>query len=164
MDTGALAGVKKEPHDRLEIDESRLSQRPHGLGLGAAATRASVVGVSAGLHSGAEPGLVLVAHWKRHELANFRPDSYGAQQPFSPSTTTDEAPVDAGMRVFAAGRAVSIVYMRYSIRSWLSWSRPWQNVIGETANETVKTGNEVMKTACLKAEAQHKYSGTGLDN
>ncbi len=52
--------LKKEPKSESRtivfIDESRLSQRPHGLGLGAPATRASVVGVSAGLHSGAEPG------------------------------------------------------------------------------------------------------------
>ena len=54
----------------------------------------------------------LWAHWKRHELPNLCPDSYGelsyhARQ----AITTDEAPVDAGIRVLAASRIVFVVYM-----------------------------------------------------
>ena len=51
--------------------------QPHGLGLGVPATPAFVLGVSAGLRSRAEPGRVLVAHWKHDELPDFCPDSYG---------------------------------------------------------------------------------------
>ena len=95
--------------------------QPHGLGFGVPATPAFVLGVSAGLRSRAEPGRVLVAHWKHDELPAFCPDSYGELSYYArQATTTDGAAVDAGMRVCQQAELFSLYICDTQLRSWLS--------------------------------------------
>src|SRR5213075_2306073 len=84
------------------------SPQPNGVGLRAPAARALVVGVSAGLRSGTEPGRVPVGALEAPSTAKLLSRQLRRTQlSRSPSITTDAPPTYAGLRFLAAGGAVS---------------------------------------------------------